>query len=92
VPQLTFKFRNSASEAARKKLFQKLLELSGDADVRPLLPGEDDDELSRIFVVHFEGVAGAKPAKKSVAASLSALLESDAAVEFVEGAIKRKAT
>lgn len=81
MPKLQFKFRDSASEAQRQAVIERLLS-NGARDVRRLFPSERDKELAALFVADVEDERQGQ--------QLLRLLAKLRDVEFAEAEAKRK--
>ena len=78
---LLFNFHPEADRHERERVLSAVRE-AGARTVEPLFPGEDDDELARMFVV--------ESPDDVVDDRLLALLEADPAVESVEEPPRRR--
>lgn len=79
--KLQFKFNEASNTADRKKVIREL-NASGAQNVRRLFPEEEDAELAALYMVDYTD--------ESTGQGLLKLLQSEAAVQFAEGEVRRK--
>ena len=79
--KLQLKFHNGTSAAVRDGVIAKATK-AGAVAVRPLFPGDADEELASLYVVDFDA--------PECSETLRSLLSGEKHVEFVEAEVKRK--
>jgi hypothetical protein len=79
--KLQLKFRTGTSNVHRQEVIDKATK-AGAAAVRPLFPGETDEELASLYVVDIEEAKHHK--------AVRTVLSDEPRVEFVEDEVRRK--